>query len=226
MCGRYSISKKAREIGDHFRVIIPPDFQGQVYNAAPTQFLPVIAMDQPSHLQMFQWGLSAPWENFAGESAPVINARSESLREKKMFNSLLDTQRCIIPADGFFEWEKAGRIKQPWRFQLKNEDLFAFAGLFNQTRETDGSLRFSFSIITTRANSLLDGIHNRMPVILDRESHKKWFSETNWNKLEDILQPYPAINMNRFKVSPKVNSAAVNLPELILPWQDPNLTLF
>lgn len=227
MCGRYSISKKAREIGDHFRVIIPPEFQGQQYNAAPTQCLPAIAMSQPGQLQLFRWGMKAPWQNAGGTASLVINARAESLRQKKMFSTLVERQRCIIPADGFFEWEKTGRTKQPWRFLLKNESLFAFAGLFELTREPDGSSLSSFSIITTRANALLEGIHDRMPVILDLNGQSAWLNDTEGlEAMDELLQPFPAEKMERHKVSPKVNNAALNLPELIKPWQDPNLTLF
>lgn len=226
MCGRYSISKKAREIGEHFSVTIPSAFQGERFNAAPSQSLPVIAMDEPLSLQMFQWGLKAPWKNASGESSLVINARSESLRAKKMFSRLLDSQRCIIPADGFFEWEKTGKIKQPWRFLLENEGLFSFAGLFDLLEAADGKRYHAFSIITTQANSLLEGIHHRMPVILDKEGHAAWLTETSPSLLDDLLQPFPSEKMKRYKVSPKANSAAINTPELIKPWQDPNLTLF
>ncbi|MEE4177952.1 MAG: SOS response-associated peptidase [Bacteroides sp.] len=226
MCGRYSISKKAREIGEHFNVTIPSGFQGELFNAAPAQSLPVIAMNQPLSIQMFQWGLKAPWKNASGESSLVINARSESLRAKKMFSRLLDGQRCIIPADGFFEWEKTRKIKQPWRFLLESEELFSFAGLFDLMETPDGCRYYAFSIITTQANSLLEGIHDRMPVILDQEGHAAWLRETSPSVLDDLLQPFPSEKMKHYKVSQKVNNAANNNPELIKPWQDPNLTLF
>ncbi|MBW6497262.1 MAG: SOS response-associated peptidase [Bacteroidales bacterium] len=226
MCGRYSISKKAREIGDHFSVTIPAAFEGELYNAAPTQLLPVIAMNQPDRLQHFRWGLQPPWESTSRTPPIVINARSESLHQKKMFSVLLPRKRCLIPADGFFEWEKLGKTKQPWRFVLKNDGLFAFAGLFDQLVQPDGSTAFAFTIVTTRANELLGGIHDRMPVILGKEESMAWLNEPETEKLNDLLVPFPSGEMESYKVSPKVNSAALNTPELIKPWQDPNLTLF
>jgi len=226
MCGRYSISKKAREIGDHFSVTIPAAFQGGHYNAAPTQVLPVIAMDKPDRLQHFRWGLQPRWESTLETPPIMINARSESLHHKKMFSVLLPRKRCLIPADGFFEWEKLGKTKQPWRFMLKNEDLFAFAGLFDQVALPDGTNTTAFTIITTSANELLQGIHDRMPVILDREGSRAWLSEAESGRLSELLAPYPYGEMKSYRVSPKVNSAALNTPELIKPWQDPNLTLF
>ena len=226
MCGRYSISKKAREIGDYFNITIPEEFQGGIYNAAPTQPLPVVTMDNPAKMQLFHWGLQPSWENSPGNSSIMINARAESLREKKMFRNLIERKRCIIPADGFFEWEKTGKIKQPWRFLLKSEGLFAFAGLFNQFEDSEGNNHFAFLIITAKANPLIGDVHNRMPVILDQGGHKTWLSETSISGLDKLLEPFPADKMRRFKVSPKVNQASNNFPELIRPWQDPNLTLF
>jgi len=226
MCGRYSISKKAREIGEHFSVTIPQNFNGAVYNAAPTQLLPVIAMNEAGNLQLMQWGLQSKWKNEAGNPSLVINARAESLQEKRIFSGLLETKRCLIPADGFFEWQKAGKSKQPWRFTLINEGLFAFAGIFDAIGSRDGEILWGFSIITTRANDLLSGIHDRMPVILDLEGSKTWISQKQFSDLEELLVPYPTQKMKSYKVSPKVNSAAANSPDLIVPWQDPNLTLF
>lgn len=226
MCGRYSISKKAREIGDHFSVTIPSEFEGGHFNAGPAQLLPVITMDQPGSLQVFLWGLQTKWKSPAGKPTTVINARAESLFEKKMFSGLLSQKRCLVPADGFFEWEKAGKKKQPWRFVLKDEGLFAFAGLFDIITGPDGKNHFGFSIITTRSNELLEGIHNRMPVILDRQSSDAWLNETETERLAELFRPYPSGNMKSYKVSPKVNSVSLNTSELIIPWQDPNLTLF
>ncbi len=226
MCGRYSISKKAREIGDHFSVTIPAAFEGGLYNAAPTQWLPVIAMNQPDRLLHFRWGLQPPWESKGSTPPLLMNARSESLHQKKMFSGLLRQKRCLIPADGFFEWEKLGKTRQPWRFVIKNEGLFAFAGLFDQVQQPDGTTANAFTIITTSANELVQGIHDRMPVILNQENIRTWLSESDPGKLNKLFIPYPSGEMECYRVSPKVNSAALNTPELIKPWQDPNLTLF
>jgi putative SOS response-associated peptidase YedK len=226
MCGRYSISKKAREIGEHFQVIIPEQYQGKHFNAAPTQPLPVICMDKPDALQLFNWGLLAQWANATGNTPLIINARAESLAQKKMFSSLLSKNRCIIPADGFYEWEKKGKAKQPWRFVLKNEQLFAFAGLFNLITGPDGSQMPAFTIITTQANEMVKNLHSRMPVILSRQGQHAWLNEPDNEKLNELLQPFPYGEMDTYKVSPKLNRVAENSPEIINPWQDPNLTLF
>lgn len=226
MCGRYSISKKAREIGEHFHVTIPEQYQGEHFNAAPTQPLPVISMNQPATLQLFRWGLLATWTSQTGQSPLIINARAESLAEKKMFSSLLSKNRCIIPADGFYEWEKKGKARQPWRFTVKNEPLFAFAGLFNRVTSPEGMQMPAFTIITTQANEMVKNLHSRMPVILNRQAQQAWLKEPYGEKLHELLQPFPSGEMETYKVSPKLNNVAENSPEIINPWQDPNLTLF
>ena len=226
MCGRYSISKKAREIGEHFQVTIPETYQGEHFNAAPTQLLPVICMDKPAAVQLFRWGLFASWANPTGNSPLIINARAESLAQKKMFSSLLSKNRCIIPADGFYEWEKKGKAKQPWRFVLNKEQLFAFAGLFNLITGPDGSPMPAFTIITTQANEMVKNLHSRMPVILSSQAQHAWLNEQDSEKLNELLQPFPYGEMDTYKVSPKLNRVAENSPEIINPWQDPNLTLF
>ncbi len=227
MCGRYSISKKAREIAEYFGVIAPENIAGGVYNAAPTQLLPVIAMNQPRKLQQFMWGLQANWKNESNISPMLINIRAESLFEKKMFGNMLQTNKCLVMADGFFEWQKAGKSKQPWRFTLNDDSIFAFAAIFDGTPGPDGKIGFRFAIITTDANPMVSPIHNRMPVILDREGSMAWLSAVNnQQEIKTLLVPYPASKMKSYKVSPRVNSTAANSPELIKPWQDPNLTLF
>lgn len=220
------MSKKAREIGEHFSVSVPPEYEGANYNAAPSQLLPVIAMNEPGSLQLFQWGLQPDWANATKGPSLVINARSESLHQKKMFADLFSRKRCLIPADGFYEWEKRGKTKQPWRFALKDESLFAFAGLFDTLTRPDGETMYAFTIITTSANELLEGIHERMPVMLDRQGCETWLSEAETKSLDELFYPYASAKMKSYKVSPKVNNAAINTPELISPWQDPNLTLF
>lgn len=226
MCGRYSISKKAREIADFFEVSPPDNFSGAIYNAAPTQLLPAIALNQPHKLQLFKWGLLASWSNESASQPLLINARAESLFEKKMFAPLVQTNRCLVPADGFYEWERVGKTKQPWRFTLADDGIFAFAAIFSNTVYKNGQIGHTFAIITTGANQLVSPVHDRMPVILDRETSQSWLEAGNPHEIQQILKPFQADKMKSYKVSPKINSAAANSPDLINPWQDPTLTLF
>lgn len=227
MCGRYSISKNAGEISGHFGLMAPENFSGGVYNAAPTQLLPVIAMNQPRKVQQFRWGLNGNFKNKSHNQPLIINIRSESLFEKTSFSKLAQTQRCLVVADGFFEWQKAGKIKQPWRFTLTDDRLFAFAGIYDTTTENNDRAIFRFAILTTAANSAVSPIHDRMPVILNSKGSGIWLQESpHQQEIKLLFEPYPAANMKSYKVSPMVNSTAANNPDLIKPWQDPNLTLF
>jgi putative SOS response-associated peptidase YedK len=223
MCGRFTLAKKPGDISDRFQIIIPPVLDVPVFNAAPAQLLPVIAQKDPERLSMVRWGISPTWS----QGQLVINARSETIATKKMFSPLLEEGRCLIPADGFFEWQKRGGKKQPYRFTLKDEGLFAFAGLLGTYTDPTGQKTVAFTILTTEANELVSEIHNRMPVILPRETEKDWIAgKLGPEDIQSLLQPYPAGMMQSYMVSPGVNNARVNHPGLIDPWKDNTLTLF
>ena len=187
------------------------------YNAAPSQALPVVTNQQPNSLQFFYWGLQPFWAKDAKAIKRSINARSETLTEKPMFRSLLKRKRCLVPADGFFEWQKTDEGKVPHRIMLKNEELFTFAGLWDEwTDKETGEVLHTYCIITTDANELVRPIHDRMPVILSPEAEELWLDENEPEEgLISLLVPYKADEMKSFAVSPLVNSPENNVPEVI-----------
>jgi putative SOS response-associated peptidase YedK len=229
MCGRFTLAKQPRQISDRFRIHIPDSLAVSVakrlpaFNAAPGQQLPLVTQAAPDTLSLAQWGLPAPWKSSGGL---VINARSETLEKKKMFSGLLAGGRCLIPADGFYEWQKQQGKKQPFRFVQENGELFAFAGLWGFFPMKDQADIPAFTILTTAANELISDIHDRMPVILPREMEQTWLSASLAEAdLAEMLQPFPAARMRTYMVSPSVNKATINHAGLIEPWQDNTLTL-
>jgi len=224
MCGRYSLSKGAKEVGSLFDVVPDTEILGMVYNASPTDTLPVITMQEPSRLQGKQWGIKCAWGG--AKEQLHINARSESVFEKNTFKNLIKTNRCLIPADGFYEWSGNGRVRQPWRFSLKSGELFAFAGLYSTIPNQGSGAKAEFCILTTQANRIVEPYHNRMPVIILKERAKLWLEESDNDALLPMFTPLDEGLMMVYKVSPKLNKAGVNYPELINPWHDPELTLF
>jgi putative SOS response-associated peptidase YedK len=152
----------------------------------------------------------------------MINARAETLTELLSFKLLVDRHRCIIPADGFYEWRKEGKRKVPMWVYLKNRQPFALAGLWDVWRKPDGKRVESFTIITTEPNELIQPIHNRMPVILRREDEEQWLdaSRTSFAQARSLLKPLPAELMDAHDVSPIVNSAKYDGPECTRPVSD------
>lgn len=220
MCGRYTLTKPGL-ISDAFGLDVPAEFQTPAYNAAPGQHLPVITSRGSLRLQKMSWGFPASW---SGKSQLVINARADSLGSKPLFRNRLHSERCIIPADGFYEWEKINKKKQPYRFILRDEKIFAFAGLYGVFPTENGSMFQAFVIITTNSNELVSGIHDRMPVIMTPGRALEWLE--NQQSSPESLQPADAAGMTAYKVSPGVNQSANNFAGLIEPWTDPGLTLF
>lgn len=216
MCGRYTLVKKAEDIEKRFHVQIEEDTLHPSYNAAPTQNLPVISNDNPGLAAYYKWGLIPFWAKDAAIGNKLINARAETLLEKPAFKKSLQSKRCLVIADGFYEWQKNGKTKQPYRITLKDNGLFAFAGLWDEWKNEQGNKIRSFTIITTSPNALMESIHDRMPVILNPSDEKHWLS-TNLKAEDalDLLQPYDAGKMQAYQVSKQVNSPANNMPELI-----------
>lgn len=173
---------------------------------------------------MVQWGLVPSWST---ESSGLINARAETLEEKPSFAESFLRRRCLVPADGFYEWKRSGKWKQPYFFQLQDESQFAFAGIWDRW-ERDGLSIASCAIITTTPNELLAEIHDRMPVILSASDQEAWLrNDADPRELKALLAPYPAGAMKSFPVSEKVNSALVDEPQLVEPIElQPELMLF
>ena len=178
----------------------------------------IIQVDDWREMVMLQWGLVPSWSKDAKENGGgLINARAETLEQKPSFAESFLKRRCLIPADGFYEWKRDGKRKQPFFFQLKDESLFAFAGIWDEWESHDQSI-ISCAIITTTPNELLEPIHDRMPVILTAEAYDAWLrDDSDPRELRELLAPYPAEAMKSFPVSTKVNSALVEEPQLVEP---------
>ena len=209
MCGRYTLRSVDRiriALGNRIEL---PDI-GPRYNIAPSQpVLTVIKLDQAKEMA---WGLIPSWSK---EPKPIINARSETLDERASFRESFEHRRCLILADGFYEWRRAGKAKQAFYFQMKDGHAFGFAGIWDRWRNGETAID-SCAIITTDANELLEPIHNRMPVILREESYKHWLDpEVNPGELKKLLEPYSSEEMKSHPVSSWVNRADVDNEELV-----------
>ncbi len=218
MCGRYTLTKPGKAIQSHFSFMDIKVPHQERYNIAPTQTAPVVILLE-DHLELCQmrWGLIPSWAKDEKFGSRLINARSETIREKPSFKASFKTKRCLIPADGFIEWENTVDGKQPHYITLSNNDLFAFTGIWSEWKK-DGGLIWTFSIITTHCNSLLQPIHPRMPVILSPENYSTWLDATSEvNALQSLLVPFPAQAMKQIKISREINSAKNDRAECLRP---------
>lgn len=208
----------ANALRDRFNIEVTANYQKR-YNAAPTQLLPVITSATPSGFSFFYWGLVPDWSKNKAISTKLINARADTLAEKISFRTALHSRRCLVPADGFYEWKKVSKkSKIPYRFILNDQQPFAFAGLWEEYENVDEEIVHTFTIITTEANAVVKPIHDRMPVILTPENEKIWMNnDTTESELLNVLKPYDANEMGLYAVSSRVNNAANEGPELIDP---------
>jgi putative SOS response-associated peptidase YedK len=191
------------------------------YNIAPTQPVAVIPNDGKRAIDFFTWGLIPSWAKDPSIGSRLINARSETLAEKPSFRSAYRRRRCLILADGFYEWQarEGTKTKVPYYIRLESGDPFGFAGLWEQWFAPDGSEVKSCTIVTTEPNELVGKIHNRMPVILPAAAHQEWLDpgEKDPDSLQGLLKPYPALEMMAYPVATLVNSPANDWPDLIQP---------
>jgi putative SOS response-associated peptidase YedK len=210
MCGRYRLARKKEILAEVFDAGNDVDWSPR-YNLAPTQSVPVVRQDASRpirSLSLVRWGLIPFWAKDAKTGYKMINARAEQIAEKPAFREPLESRRCLIPADGFYEWAKTGKEKSPYCFALVDDSVFAFAGIWDRWRNPEKELIETFSIITTSANALVSGIHDRMPVILERENYDVWLDPA-FRKVEpllDLLMPYRPDSMRQYRVSARVNS--------------------
>ena len=217
MCGRFTLSQPNNAIASAFNIAQIPPLEPR-YNIAPTQLIPSIlsASGGEKQLQMLRWGLIPSWAKDDKISAKLINARAETVSEKPSFKAAFKRRRCLIIADGFYEWQRQEKKKQPYYFRLQNAQLFAFAGLWEQWKSPDEDIINSCTILTTEANDLLRPIHDRMPVILESKDYGLWLdSEAQQPQLQQLLRPYQADLMTSYTVSTKVNNPKNNTPECI-----------
>jgi putative SOS response-associated peptidase YedK len=231
MCGRYSLNKSKIQIEERFQAEMLPDFNPR-YNIAPTQLVPVITSQSPKGFSFFYWGITPDFGQNKPVAQKLINARAETVKEKISFKNSFEKRRCLIPADGFFEWKKLGKkTKIPYRFTLKDDELFAFAGIWEEYETVNGESQHTFLILTTTPNNLVEDVHDRMPVILNRNMEKKWLdSYTSEAELLEMMNPYSSEQMISYTVSPLVNSVQNDAPSVIRRTsptdQHGNYTLF
>lgn len=178
------------------------------YNIAPTQLVPVITSDSPKGFSFFYWGITPDFGQNKPVAQKLINAKAETVHEKISFKTSFQSRRCIVPADGFFEWKKLGKkTKIPYRFTLRDESLFSFAGIWEEYEGLTGEIQHTFLILTTTPNSVVEEVHDRMPVILSRENEKKWLDKySSESELLAMLKPLSSDLIQSYTVSPLVNS--------------------
>ena len=221
MCGRFTSKAKPEDVEQEFKVgKINPKLFTPRYNVAPTQMIPVVLEQNGERIiEALRWGLIPSWAKDESIGSKMINARAETLAEKPSFRNAFKNKRCIIPASGFYEWQKASKgAKQPFYFYLREKEVFGFAGLFEEwlDKETGEQIE-TFTIITTEANKVLEPVHERMPVILKPKDYAQWLDEkeSDTGKLQKLLKPYPESEMAAYKVSRSVNIPSSDAPELI-----------
>ncbi len=224
MCGRYRLSRRKQLVEEYFDSVSEEQEWGPRYNIAPTQSVPVIRQNPKEprrELSLARWGLVPSWSKDSSAAARMINARSETADTKPAFRDALKFRRCLIPADGFYEWQKNGRAKQPYCFEVRDGELFAFAGVWESWRDASGKVLETFSILTTTPNAVTAAIHDRMPVILDPDSYDLWLDPgmTDVPAAADLLKPCDARLMRCYPVSSRINHVANDDEACSMPTQ-------
>jgi putative SOS response-associated peptidase YedK len=219
MCGRFTLFIEAEKLQLSFGFEDVPQNWEPRYNVAPTQPIAAILDEKKRSIEFLYWGLVPSWAKDISIGAKMINARAETILEKPSFKNAFQRRRCLILADGFYEWKKSKSNKSstPYYFQMKDESLFAFAGIYEIWHSPDGGELWSAAIITTAANELVSAVHERMPVILDGDTMWNWLQDRPLNQLSGMLKPYEPEKMKATQVSSKVNLARTEGPELIKP---------
>ena len=246
MCGRYSLFAPPGEIEERFDASFAFDFDPR-YNAAPSQELPVVTGHEPETIQRMEWGLVPSWADDRSDYE-FINARAETVRDKSSFSEAYESRRCsrehgereldtpkagrcLVPADGFYEWTESGSGKQPYRVTVGDDDLFAMAGLWErwtppQTQtglgdfgggsdpDAEPDTVETFTIITTEPNDTIADLHHRMAVVLDSEEEDRWLTGDP-DEVESLLDPYPDTAMRTYPVSTTVNDPANDSPDVL-----------
>jgi putative SOS response-associated peptidase YedK len=213
MCGRYRLSRRKQIIEQYFDSTPWEEDWYPRYNIAPTQLIPVVRLNpkEPSRgLSLMRWGLVPHWAKDPSIATSTINAKSETAATKPAFRDPLKFRRCLIPADGFYEWRRTAKLKQPFCFEVDDGELFAFAGIWDGWKNAEGQWIKTCSILTTNPNALTSTVHDRMPVILDPGNYDLWLDPgmQDVNAISQLLKPYDARLMRCYPVSTRVNSGA------------------
>ncbi|MFC5702231.1 SOS response-associated peptidase [Cohnella faecalis] len=219
MCGRYTVTVTLEELMALYLAegtALP--FNLPRFNFAPTQLVPAIVNDGTrNRIGQLKWGLVPSWAEDEKVGIRMINARAESLDERPAFRTAYRRKRCLIPADGFYEWKTISGGKQPYRIKLRNGELFGMAGLYETWTSPDGRKVHTCTVITTTPNRLMEDIHHRMPVILRREDEALWLDRSiqDPSRLQPLLAPYPAEEMEAYPVSKRVGNVGNDDPDLV-----------
>ena len=221
MCGRFTLTIDPADLRDAFPGLAFPEEMTPRYNVAPSQLVAVIANNGKNQVEFFKWGLVPSWAKDVSIGNRMINARAETLAEKPSFRAAYKRRRCLILADGFYEWKPVAgqKAKTPMLIKMKSGQPFAFAGLWEAWHPDQEDAILSCTIITTTPNALMEKIHDRMPAILKPEAYPLWLdpAEQAPDKLGKLLKPYPASQMTAFAVSRLVNDPRQDSPECIAP---------
>jgi len=222
MCGRYRLSRRKQIIEEHFDAVSGEEEWTPRYNVAPTQPVPVIRQNPKEpirELSLMRWGLVPSWAKNPSASAQMINARAETAGTKPAFRDALKSRRCLIPADGFYEWKRDGKTKQPFCFEVNQGQLFAFAGLWDRWKDPTGKWLETCSILTASPNAVTSPVHDRMPVILDPDAYDLWLDPgmTNSAAASDLLKPCDARLMRCYPISTRINHVANDDAECSAP---------
>jgi putative SOS response-associated peptidase YedK len=217
MCGRYAFSTPPAIVAAHFGLAEWDDYFPR-YNIPPGTDIPVIRQSPEGKrvLHLLRWGLIPHWSKDPSLGAKLNNARAEGVKEKPSFRDAFRRRRCLIPADGFYEWKAEGRFKQPWYFSLKSEEPLAMGGLWESWRAPDGRIVRTCAIITTGPNAVMAPVHDRMPVIIAPEHWQDWLAAPP-DAVEALLTPSPAEAMQTWKVDRRVSRTAEDDRGLVEP---------
>lgn len=219
MCGRYTLVK-THEVAERFQVEQSSLDLAPRYNVAPGQELPVVTKHSPNQLEIMRWGLVPSWAKDTKVGYSMINARAEGIQDKPAFRRPLRYHRCIVPASGFYEWQKVNtKTKIPYYFHRKDDKLFGFAGLYDIHTDENGNKLLTYTIITTNANEVVEPVHDRMPVMLLPEDEATWLDPElhDPEPLLALLKPYPTELMEAYTVSSQVNKPQNDSPALLEP---------
>jgi len=230
MCGRSSLTVTEKELEKKFGSTFYSDELERYnplpnYNVAPTHMMPVIPLEDPTHFRIFRWGMIPFWAKDASIGAKMINARIETIRKKAAFKAALNSRRCIVPLDGYYEWIREGKIKTPYCIVLKDRSVFGVAGLYDSWKTPAGETIHSFTLITKPPLESIAFIHDRMPAILPPGREFEWIdADFPIDQLKGILDGFPEDIIDYYRVSNKVSKVANQGPELIEPYAENSST--
>lgn len=218
MCGRYTQTADARTLAGRFRLAkLGADVRPR-WNMAPGQDAPVVVVEGGRRLGIYRWGLIPAWAKDPTIGAKLINARADTAADKPSFRGPFQRRRCLVPADGFYEWRKAGKAKVPVRFTRSDGAPFAFAGLWDEWTSPEGGTLRTFTVLTTEPNALVAAVHDRMPVILTEAGEDAWLDPgAKTAELKPLLVPYDAAGMRAQDASTRVNAVRNDDPSLLTP---------